>query len=45
MPETLTAIRATGYLLDGKVSTEGRTVEIRSPYDQKVVGAAVFAGP
>jgi acyl-CoA reductase-like NAD-dependent aldehyde dehydrogenase len=45
MPETLTAIRATGYLLDGKVSTEGRPVEIRSPYDQKVVGLAAFAGP
>jgi acyl-CoA reductase-like NAD-dependent aldehyde dehydrogenase len=44
MPETLTAIRATGYLLDGKVSTEGRPIEIRSPYDQKAVGVAAFAG-
>jgi acyl-CoA reductase-like NAD-dependent aldehyde dehydrogenase len=45
MSETLTAIRAAGYLLDGRVSTEGRPVEIRSPYDQKVAGVAAFAGP
>jgi acyl-CoA reductase-like NAD-dependent aldehyde dehydrogenase len=45
MSQTLTAIGTTGYLVDGKVSTEGRLVEIRSPYDQKVVGVVAFAGP
>ncbi len=45
MPETLTTIKTTGYLVDGKFSSEGRSVEIRSPYDQKVVGAVAFAGP
>ena len=44
MPETLTA-KHTAYLLDGRFSTEGHPVEIRSPYDQKVVGIATFAGP
>src|SRR5579859_5054776 len=43
MPETLT-VKHSAYLLDGKFSTEGRPVEIRSPYDQKVVGVATFAG-
>src|SRR6266852_245275 len=45
MPETLTTIKTTGYLVDGKFSSEGRLVEIRSPYDQRVVGAVAFAGP
>src|SRR5260370_11765608 len=45
MPDTLTAVKNTGYLLDGKFCTEGRAVEIRSPYNQKVVGVAAFAGP
>src|SRR6266849_1286554 len=45
MAETLTTIKTTGYLVDGKFSSEGRLVEIRSPYDQRVVGAVAFAGP
>ena len=44
MPETLIASRTTGYLLDGKFMTDGRPVEIRSPYDNKVVGIVTFAG-
>jgi len=45
MPDTLTAVKNAGYLLDGKFCTEGRAVEIRSPYNQKVAGVAAFAGP
>src|SRR5260370_41852557 len=45
MAETLTTIKTTGYLVDGKFSSEGRPVEIRWPYDQRVVGAVAFAGP
>jgi len=44
MPETLIASRTTGYLLDGKFMTDGQPVEIRSPYDNKVVGIVTFAG-
>ena len=36
--------RATGYLLDGQWLTEGPSLEIRSPYDQSVVGTVIQAG-
>jgi len=39
---TSTATRA-GFLLNGKWITDGPTKEIRSPYDQSVVGAVVMA--
>lgn len=45
MAEALTVAKTSGYLLDGEFHIDGRLVEIRSPYDQKVVGTAVFAGP
>ena len=45
MPDTAAAaIGARGFLLDGKWTTEGRLVEVRSPFDQKVVGTVCFAG-
>jgi acyl-CoA reductase-like NAD-dependent aldehyde dehydrogenase len=34
---------ARGYLLDGRWVFDGQTVEIRSPYDQSVVGTVVVA--
>src|SRR5437868_3129418 len=40
---TFTATRTHGFLLDGKWITDGRTAEIRSPYDQSVVGLVVMA--
>src|SRR5436305_7350608 len=40
---SLTATRTAGFLLDGKWIEQGPTVEIRSPYDQSVVGAVVMA--
>jgi acyl-CoA reductase-like NAD-dependent aldehyde dehydrogenase len=45
MPETATAVKNAGYLLDGEFRTQGRPVEIHSPYDQKIVGVVTFAGP
>ena len=38
------AARTRGFLLDGKWTTEGRRVEIHSPFDQSVVGTVCFAG-
>ena len=35
--------RTAGFLLNGKWIAQGPTVEIRSPYDQSVVGAVVMA--
>lgn len=39
-----TVSRATGYLLDGQWLADGPPVEIRSPYDQSVVGTVARAG-
>jgi acyl-CoA reductase-like NAD-dependent aldehyde dehydrogenase len=36
--------RATGYLLDGQWLAEGQPVEVRSPFDQSVVGTVIQAG-
>lgn len=44
MPETLTSAPH-GFLLDGKFHSNGHVAEIRSPYDQSVVGAVAMAGP
>jgi acyl-CoA reductase-like NAD-dependent aldehyde dehydrogenase len=45
MPEGASpATRTRGYLLDGKWISDGRLVEVRSPYDQSVVGTVSFAG-
>ena len=45
MPDVaIPAVQTRGFLLDGKWTTEGRRVEIRSPFDQSVVGTVCFAG-
>lgn len=45
MPDVaISAVQTRGFLLDGKWTTEGRRVEIRSPFDQSVVGSVCFAG-
>jgi acyl-CoA reductase-like NAD-dependent aldehyde dehydrogenase len=43
MPETATT--AHGFLLDGQWISNGRAAEVRSPYDQSVVGEVSVAGP
>src|SRR5882724_3398523 len=43
MPEVATVAPPTGYLVGGKWITNGKTVDIHSPYDHSVVGTAVFA--
>lgn len=40
---TSASARTSGFLLNGKWITQGPAVEIRSPYDQSVVGTVVMA--
>ena len=42
MSTTLTPVKSFGFLLDGRWISEGELHQIRSPYDQEVVGAVVI---
>ena len=44
MPEVVAPTQTRGFLLDGKWVTEGRLAEVRSPFDQSLVGTVCFAG-